>query len=677
MRTITWRAIIVLIMFIGTLFGFASYQRVFAQACTGWECEFRTVNGNTSQYCYGTPTGCVSAGGCSSQGCAGVSCEAGFYACNNGCCPIGGGGGQCGDTYPCGTPSNPDKICYISCGGGGAAACRSGKTDCPAGTVINLNQVISQSCEVVNSERQCGGIGSAQRTDGSQGACCRWVQPPRECGDWYPCGTRNNPDKMCRDCTEEPAYCANARLTTYGCVSTCNATAPTNVSVTQGSSPTVANLSWTSGINGVSQRLWVDEDLSEVNAGCPTPNDCVVNTSITPFTANTAYTYPPITGLLPNTTYYFRVVTYKDATCSPGTVVSYTTPASDTITGNVYLDTNNTCSTATLLTTGGMTATIRGTAYSGAVTNGTFSFAAGTETSYSNLDLSGIPAGYSCSTAPGCNYCLTLSPATSGSANNFFLTPQREPWWQVVGASIYSGATGGGNTVRSELPSSSTPLIAPGAGGAIGALLRASGTVDTGAGSVSDLGYSTLARYRGKIMNYEYFVAHMGVLSSTPQLTNLDSEPTPGAEFYYKSGDSVVEGSGVWDVTPGESYVIFVNGDLRIAKNMTVDDGGFLAFIVSGDITIDPSVTNIEGLYLMNGNFVTESSGSGDIQLDVAGSVVAWGGVSLGRDLDTTNLTEPAEQFSYRPDLLVNMPEAMKVFALRWQEVVPGTFSNQ
>jgi hypothetical protein len=182
----------------------------------------------------------------------------------------------------------------------------------------------------------------------------------------------------------------------------------------------------------VSQLLRVDEDLAEVNNGCPTPGDCVVNTSITPFTASTAYTYPPITGLLPNTTYYFRVVTYKDATCSQSAVQSYTTPANNIISGTVYLDTNNTCSTATPWTLGGLTATIQGPpSYSGAVNgSGVFAITAGTESVYSNLQLSGLPDGYSCSTAAGCNHCLTLSTATSGSANNFFITPQREPWWQ-------------------------------------------------------------------------------------------------------------------------------------------------------------------------------------------------------------------------------------------------------
>src|SRR5690606_14832708 len=95
--------------------------------------------------------------------------------------------------------------------------------------------------------------------------------------------------KCNRDCVDEPAYCVNTQYTTYTCVSNCNATAPTGLTVVQGSSPTVANLSWTSGTNGVSQLLRVDEDLAEVNNGCPTPGDCVVNTSITPFTANTPY----------------------------------------------------------------------------------------------------------------------------------------------------------------------------------------------------------------------------------------------------------------------------------------------------------------------------------------------------------------------------------------------------
>ncbi|EKD79912.1 MAG: hypothetical protein ACD_40C00263G0001 [uncultured bacterium] len=81
---------------------------------------------------------------------------------------------------------------------------------------------------------------------------------------------------------------------------------------------------------------------------------------------------------------------------------------------------------------------------------------------------------------------------------------------------------------------------------------------------------------------------------------------------------------------------------------------------------------SVQGLYVMNNNFVTEVSAT---QLVVQGSVVTWGGVSLNRDLGLGN-SVPAEQFVYRPDLLINMPKKMKTFGMEWSEVVPGSYGN-
>jgi hypothetical protein len=84
----------------------------------------------------------------------------------------------------------------------------------------------------------------------------------------------------------------------------------------------------------------------------------------------------------------------------------------------------------------------------------------------------------------------------------------------------------------------------------------------------------------------------------------------------------------------------------------------------------------MQGIYLMDEIFSTQTLDPvDDAQLVTEGMVVAWGGVSLNRYLGgLTNRTVPAEQFVYRPDLLVNMPAKLKSFALTWQEVVPGTF---
>jgi len=349
----------------------------------------------------------------------------------------------------------------------------------------------------------------------------------------------------------------------------------------------------------------------------------------------------------------------------------------DGVIGNVYFDAKNTCSTKKPWTTGGLTASLRGTSYRGSVgTGGAYALIGVPSGKYGYLDLKGIPAGYVCSTACGAG-CPTKTSVTSPSTgNNFFLTTKREAWWQAFGSSLYAGGS-----VRSEIPSAGSNLIEPGVGGAIGALLRSSGSVDTGTGEVSDPGYSTISTYRGKTMNYDFFAPQMGVTRSTENDwgTNLLSKPAndPEKDFYYidpTSSEATV--SVPWTVTSGESYVVFVNGNLRIASNVTVEPGGFLAFIANGRITVSPAVTQVQGLYVADESLVTESNGVADVQLGFEGSMVAWGGVALGRDLSASNIDDPAETFTYRPDLLVNMPEKMKVFALRWQEVVPGTFDN-
>ena len=273
----------------------------------------------------------------------------------------------------------------------------------------------------------------------------------------------------------------------------------------------------------------------------------------------------------------------------------------------------------------------------------------------------------------------------SPSNNNFFyLTNIREPWWQAEGAGVYAGSTAGGVTIRSELPTALTKLILPGSGGGTSAaLMRASGQADLGEGSVSSEGWSAITRYHGQRMDYQYFAARMGVIPLQGNdwfSSNLLNDKPSGdvQDFYYQSGDSIVPIP--WVVNTGESYVVFIKGNLRVNADITVANGGFLAFVVKGSITIDPSVATLQGLYVMDSDFITESDyvlGSvNDVPLDVQGSIVSWGTLSISRNLGVGNSTTPAEKFTYRPDLLANMPQRMKMFLTNWQEVVPGTFGD-
>lgn len=357
-----------------------------------------------------------------------------------------------------------------------------------------------------------------------------------------------------------------------------------------------------------------------------------------------------------------------------------------TLSGTVYLDSGNTCSTATPLTLAGLRTRIRGTAYTGVVSavNGTYSITAPSGI-YGYLDLGGIPANYVCSSA--CTGCPTkTSVVVTSAGNNFFLTNKRDAWWQAQGASVYAGGLGGGVTIRSELPSASTRLIAPGTGGAVGALLRASGTTDLGLGTVSTPGYSTIARYRGKVMDYDYFASQMGVLTDQPNdwASVFITKPSydPAKPFSYilpddGSASPTAKITAPWVVPSGEKHVVFVNGNLEINSSVTVNSGGFLAFIVKGNIRVAANVTTLQGIYLADSDFTSQSvyvaGVTNDVQLTVSGSVIAWGSVTLQRNLGAPNVNTPAEKFVYRPDLIVNMPDKLKVFALLWQEVPPGT----
>ena len=185
------------------------------------------------------------------------------------------------------------------------------------------------------------------------------------------------------------------------------------------------------------------------------------------------------------------------------------------IAGTVYYDANNNCG-GSGWSSGGVAVSLDGGAGSAVSGTGTFTLLASSASSHT-LAIS-LPPGYICSTAAGCNSC-SRSGIISPSNNNFFyLTNLLEAWWQAAGAGVYAGSMAGGVTVRSDLPTAGTSLILPGTTGSVAALLRASGSIGVGSGSVSDEGYSTVARYRGKKMDYNFFAAQMGVIRGVDKL---------------------------------------------------------------------------------------------------------------------------------------------------------------
>ena len=204
-----------------------------------------------------------------------------------------------------------------------------------------------------------------------------------------------------------------------------------------------------------------------------------------------------------------------------------------------------------------------------------------------------------------------------------------------------------------------------------------------------------------RIENYAFFMSQLDETPNadiTKNISSLGDIPAGreerGARVSYSNGDLTFNPDQTWVISSGEKRVIFVNGNLRFSqipeKMISVQPGGFLAFIVSGNITFDPTVghtsisdtqantslePNVEGVFISNGAITIESAGSDDKKFVGAGSFVGWGGVNLPRNFEkdtfgrVRNNTTPTETFTYRPDFLTNAPELIKATTTNWREV--------
>ena len=224
-------------------------------------------------------------------------------------------------------------------------------------------------------------------------------------------------------------------------------------------------------------------------------------------------------------------------------------------------------------------------------------------------------------------------------------------WFQTQGGDVHSqgritSAMPGGNYFSLDL--SGVPGVVS---------YRDSSSDPFGLGSVSSKGWlvkdSASANY-----SYNFFNSRINQDDGDP---NLASKPANGV--YKVSGDKTI--SQPWNVNANDSIIVLIDGRLTINNNVQVASRGFLALIVKNGITVANSVRRVQGVYLTDQIFNT---GAGDRQL-VGEGIFAAGGFSLGREPSDSNT--PGEKFIYRPDLLLNAPEAIKSSQYTWREVVP------
>jgi hypothetical protein len=191
--------------------------------------------------------------------------------------------------------------------------------------------------------------------------------------------------------------------------------------------------------------------------------------------------------------------------------------------------------------------------------------------------------------------------------------------------------------------------------------------------------------------NYTYFRNLVPSDVEDNPLAKIENDSISGD--YFQSGGVNAEGYAWYiadgaltlrdaslSMPSGRKVILFVNGDFTINQdiNLPADGKTFFMAIVNGNTNIDPSVTNLDGIYFANGgiNTGTKPIKDTDSKLNVRGSVVAIDGLSLDRNLPNNLDATPAEYFEYDPALFMLIPYRFGNRIMNWKEVPPSKISS-
>jgi hypothetical protein len=322
-----------------------------------------------------------------------------------------------------------------------------------------------------------------------------------------------------------------------------------------------------------------------------------------------------------------------------------------------------------------------------------------------------------------CNYSGITSPQNNV---NFYLSRynlSNGSWWQSSGGNVY-----GKNGIRSYIPASTCletnncypALMAKNpfnsaTQNTVGFPMINAGSIITHASETHIHTANSNSSDNGRAVGTSLFEqGYDDFLSNLPtppipitdlNFADLEIDLSETNIFLFNNTMNIDETHG-WNIPSGTNVIVFVNGDLNLEDStpndpdsiITVEQGGYIAFIVSQDINIhesvgydvsndqilDPVVTlpNVEGVFIADGTLRTESQAPAisDRRIVIAGTYVGWGGVELERSFEVTNdllsvgrnNSNAIESFIHRPDLVTNTPIEMRSAQIIWQEVAPN-----
>lgn len=572
-----------------------------------------------------------------------------------------------------------ERPIFAESGCGGTEFCQStkvvGKYDCvlSGGSCIK-DQVGTETIDCTVTETECYGYHREPNCSiNNAGVCDQTIGGSRKkvscCsvagGGNYDCP---NPvlKKVCIPSGECPELrtgtkCGTGKKWCFKLVCpTCDAGAPSDLAVER-TGFTTSKVTWTPGTGGYSHKLYVDADKTKVEADCA--SGCF-------YTKENAVSGEIVSGLAMGTVYYYRVVNYKDSACStPSPTVAYLSscqlspPSWPMSVGNSKL--------FTVSASQNSFNEIQKVDFStNPSATGYFTFTPSDPSApyQSNVTAQSPTSG---AIALKGDVYFNGNPNSVCTSNNADISVTGQgAWWQVKD----------GDVSAKESLSSDVPLgkyfNLVGVGGFPGIPMYGGSSNLTTSNVSQTTGWLVNSQSTGtKIYNYNFFAGQIpqNVIPADP--TNNFAQPGTnffGYELYKHSGPGNFTTNSGADLNLGSRKVILLveeNADVVINKNITLTDGaGFFGIFTSGKISVNPQVTNLEGIYLSDSSFET---GTGNNQLNIRGSVATYGGINLQRKRDLINNTLPAETFEYAPDQILLFPPKLGHRKIRWKEVAP------
>lgn len=313
--------------------------------------------------------------------------------------------------------------------------------------------------------------------------------------------------------------------------------------------------------------------------------------------------------------------------------------------------------------------------------NGEFSFAGIPADTYTLTVLS-YPAGYlgvsgwdddescNCPDPPDCQLRRTVVLSAGGTAQRLVgLKSDPDPWFQTENGNVHSN-----NSLTQTIPPDK--YFMNGVTSSEG-VLTAQNSISIGGGKISrrdpnnwkDGAYGTITTptYETLWNNYK-----------SKLVSDKTSWPNPVPTGVVRVKSDVNLNTTRWQAISGNPTVIFIGDEAGdgsvIPRNLTITDnltGKKVIFVVSGNVTLNKQVEDIQGIIICDGIFDTASVAvvqGEDRPLNFTGTVIA-NQFSLERRRSDNN--NPSEKFVYNPSFLIDFISLLGKPNYTWQEVAP------